>query len=154
MLTELKELRAKNEGRYNQVTYKMTNLDTYHRILNHTNFYAWSTANLQMLHSGCAHCLISYFFYHHHAPAQQHRLDEVQRMKEAQQEKITSLKAELQSTNEALNDLSLAKETAVKEKVMIIVRHSYTHPQWCWLQTMNNTPQSWCCTDFKPRNKM
>lgn len=56
-------------------------------------------------------------------------------MKEAQQEKITSLKAELQSTNEALNDLSLAKETAVKEKVMIIVRHSYTHPQWCWLQT-------------------
>ena len=56
-------------------------------------------------------------------PAQQHRLDELQ---EAQQEKITSLSAELQSTNEALNDLSLAKETAVKEKVIIIVHHSYT----------------------------
>lgn len=51
MLTELKELRAKNEGKYNQVTYKMTNLDMYHRILNHTNFYAWSTANLQMLYT-------------------------------------------------------------------------------------------------------
>ena len=45
-------------------------------------------------------------------------------MKEAQQEKITSLSTELQSTNEALNDLSLAKETALKEKVKIIVHHS------------------------------
>lgn len=44
-------------------------------------------------------------------------------MKEAQQEKITSLSTELQSTNEALNDLSLAKETAVKEKVNILVHH-------------------------------
>ena len=55
-------------------------------------------------------------------------------MKEAQQEKITSLSTELQSTNEALNNLSLAKETAVKEKVIIIVYHSYT---WMFLQTMN-----------------
>lgn len=159
MLTELKELRAKNEGKYNWRTYKMTNWDTYHCILNHANFYAWSTANLQMLHSGCVHCLISHLFHHHHAPAQQHRLDEVQRMKEAQQENITSLKAELQSTNEALNDVSLAKETAVKEKVIVIVHHSYIwmfHPQWCCLQTMNvyNLLQSWCYTDSLFRNNL
>ena len=39
----------------------------------------------------------------------------------AQQEKITSLGAELQSTNQALGELSLAKETAVKEKVSGLV---------------------------------
>ena len=66
-------------------------------------------------------------------PAQQHSLDELQRMKEAQQEKITSLSTELQSTNEALNNLSLAKETAVKEKVIIIVHHSF-HTLECFFK--------------------
>ena len=53
--------------------------------------------------------------------AQNQRSEEMQTTMGAQQEKITSLGAELQSTNQALGELSLAKETAVKEKVSGLV---------------------------------
>ena len=56
--------------------------------------------------------------FHWPLTAQKQKSEEMRKTIEAQEGKITSLRAELQSTNQALGELSLAKETVQKEKVL------------------------------------